>query len=92
MEVYDIKAISSICRKHNRLVSIDCTVLSPLFCDPFDLGVDLVAHSSTKYISGHSDVLLGFVLTNNEQIYQRLLSMRECMENRPPKFTCWFAL
>ncbi|MDR3705149.1 MAG: cystathionine gamma-synthase [Paludibacteraceae bacterium] len=72
LKVSDIKAISAITKKHNLVLVVDNTFLSPYFQKPLDLGADIVVHSSTKYIGGHSDVLGGAVLLNNETYFERI--------------------
>lgn len=72
LKISDIKAISEITRKHGLILVVDNTFLSPYFQKPLDLGADVVVHSSTKYIGGHSDVLGGSVLVNNPVYYERI--------------------
>jgi cystathionine gamma-lyase len=72
LKLSDIKAISSITRKNNLILVVDNTFLSPYFQKPLALGADIVVHSSTKYIGGHSDVLGGAVLLNNPAYYERI--------------------
>lgn len=72
LKVSDIKAIAEITKKHNLILVVDNTFLSPYFQKPLDLGADIVVHSSTKYIGGHSDVLGGAVLLNNGAYYERI--------------------
>ncbi len=72
LKLSDIKAISEITRKHGLILVVDNTFLSPYFQKPLDLGADVVVHSSTKYIGGHSDVLGGAVLVNNATYYERI--------------------
>ena len=72
LKLSDIKAISAITRKRGLILVVDNTFLSPYFQKPLDLGADVVVHSSTKYIGGHSDVLGGAVLVNNTAYYERI--------------------
>lgn len=72
LKLSDIKAISAITRKRGLILVVDNTFLSPYFQKPLDLGADVVVHSSTKYIGGHSDVLGGAVLVNNAAYYERI--------------------
>lgn len=71
MNVTDIKALSEITKKHNLLLIVDNTFLSPYFQNPLDLGADIVVHSGTKYLGGHNDTLAGFLVTNREDISER---------------------
>lgn len=72
LKISDIKAISEISHKHNVILVVDNTFLSPYFQNPLDLGADIVVHSTTKYIGGHSDVLGGAALTNNTSYYEKI--------------------
>ena len=67
LKLSDIKAIAEITRKKGVVLVVDNTFLSPYFQNPLDLGADAVVHSSTKYIDGHSDVLGGSVMVNDER-------------------------
>ena len=68
MNVTDIEALSRITKKHNLLLIVDNTFLSPYFQNPLDLGADIVVHSGTKFLGGHNDTLAGFLVTNREDI------------------------
>jgi Cystathionine beta-lyases/cystathionine gamma-synthases len=72
LKLSDIKAIAELSHKHGLILVVDNTFLSPYFQKPLDLGADIVVHSSTKYIGGHSDVLGGAVLLNNSDYYERI--------------------
>jgi cystathionine gamma-lyase len=72
LKLTDIKGISKISQKHGLILVVDNTFLSPYFQKPLDLGADIVVHSSTKYIGGHSDVLGGAVLLNDEKYYGKV--------------------
>ena len=71
MNVTDIKALAEITKKHNILLIVDNTFLSPYFQNPLNLGADIVVHSGTKYLGGHNDTLAGFLVTNREDISER---------------------
>jgi Cystathionine beta-lyases/cystathionine gamma-synthases len=66
LKITDIKAVASIAKKHGLITIIDNTFASPVNQNPIDLGIDIVAHSGTKYIGGHSDICCGAVLTSKE--------------------------
>lgn len=72
MNVTDIGALASIAKKHGLLLIVDNTFLSPYFQNPLKLGADIVIHSGTKYLGGHNDTLAGFIVTNNEEISEKL--------------------
>ncbi len=72
MKLVDIAAVAEIARARDALLMVDNTFLSPCFQRPLELGADLVLHSSTKYINGHSDLIGGLVVTDNEALAERL--------------------
>ena len=72
MNIIDIKACVDIAKKQNILVAVDNTFASPYLQNPLDLGADIVMHSVTKYLGGHSDVIMGALITNNEKLHQEL--------------------
>ncbi|TXH25072.1 MAG: cystathionine gamma-synthase [Cyclobacteriaceae bacterium] len=72
MNIIDIKACVDIAKKNNILVAVDNTFASPYLQNPLDLGADIVMHSVTKYLGGHSDVVMGALITNDEKLHQEL--------------------
>lgn len=72
MRIIDIQACTALAKKHNALVAVDNTFASPYLQNPLDLGADIVMHSVTKYLGGHSDVIMGALVMNNEKLYQDL--------------------
>ena len=72
MRILDIVAICKIAKEKNILVVVDNTFASPFLQNPLDLGADIVVHSVTKYISGHSDVVMGAICLNNDKINEEL--------------------
>lgn len=72
MSIIDIKACVDIAKKNNVLVAVDNTFASPYLQNPLDLGADIVMHSVTKYLGGHSDVIMGALVTNDEKLQQEL--------------------
>lgn len=72
MNVTDIAKVANIAKKHGILLIVDNTFLSPYFQNPLDLGADIVVHSGTKYLGGHNDTLVGFLVTNRTDISERL--------------------
>ncbi|MDP4187744.1 MAG: cystathionine gamma-synthase [Bacteroidota bacterium] len=72
LKLTDIKAASEISHQHNLLLVVDNTFLSPYFQNPLTLGADVVIHSSTKYIGGHSDVLGGSVVLSDDSLYSKI--------------------
>lgn len=72
MQIADIQALSVIAKKHGIIMVADNTFASPYLQNPLDLGADIVMHSVTKYISGHSDVVMGALITNNDDLNEKL--------------------
>jgi cystathionine gamma-lyase len=72
LKVVDLAAVARIARDHGALTAVDNTFATPYFQRPLELGVDLVAHSTTKYLNGHSDVVGGAVLTSDPDLHERL--------------------
>lgn len=72
MNVADIKKLSQIAKRHDLLLIVDNTFLSPYFQNPLDLGADLVVHSGTKYLGGHNDTLAGFVVASTKELAEKI--------------------
>lgn len=72
LKITDIKAITDLAKKHDLKTIVDNTFATPYNQNPLDLGVDIVVHSATKYLGGHSDVVAGLAVTNNQQIAKDL--------------------
>lgn len=80
MKVFDIKAISEVAKNNHALLAVDNTFLTPYFQRPLDLGADMSTYSLTKYMNGHSDVIMGAIVTNNTELHDKLrfLQNGEC--------------
>ena len=72
MNIIDIEATSAIAKKHNLLLAVDNTFATPYLQQPLDLGADIVMHSATKYLGGHSDVVMGGLVVKDEALAERL--------------------
>ena len=72
MQIVDIKACSAIAKKNNCILAVDNTFASPYLQNPMDLGADIVMHSVTKYLGGHSDVVMGALCMSDDSLYERL--------------------
>jgi cystathionine beta-lyase/cystathionine gamma-synthase len=92
LKIFDIEAISALCRKRNALSVVDNTFASPYFQKPLLLGADLVVHSTTKYINGHSDLIGGAVIMNDDAIYERVLLVQKSVGAIPSPFDSWLTL
>uniref|UniRef100_A0A2M4CUD7 cystathionine gamma-lyase n=1 Tax=Anopheles darlingi TaxID=43151 RepID=A0A2M4CUD7_ANODA len=90
LKVIDIKAVSEIAHKRPGIVVVvDNTFLSAYLQRPLDLGADVVMYSLTKYMNGHSDVIMGAMVTNDEQIYERLKFLQNATGIVPSPFDCY---
>lgn len=89
MNVSDIAAIAEIAKKHGLLLIVDNTFLSPYFQNPLKLGADVVVHSGTKFLGGHNDTLAGFLVTNNEEVRDRLRFLIKTTGAGLAPFDCW---
>ena len=89
LKVVDIKKIAEIVHKHNILLAVDNTFLTSYFQRPLDLGADIAVYSLTKYMNGHSDVIMGAVTTNNEDVEKRLRFLQNALGIVPSPFDCY---
>ena len=92
LKLSDIKAISEITKKRGIVLVVDNTFLSPYFQNPLDLGADVVVHSSTKYIGGHSDVLGGSVMLNDTELYEKIKYHQNAVGAILPPFDSYLTL
>ena len=74
--VCDLRGLSAVCRKHGALLEVDNTLMSPLLQKPLALGADIVVHSATKFICGHSDTMAGVCCVDDEALFKRYTSCR----------------
>jgi len=88
----DLKGVSEIAKKNNLLTVCDNTFMSPYFQNPLDWGIDIVLHSTTKYINGHSDVIGGMIVTNSEKVHERIRYIQNAAGGIPSPFDCWLVL
>ena len=72
MNVVDIEAVAQLAKKNNLLLAVDNTFASPYLQQPLNFGADIVMHSATKYLAGHSDVVLGSLVVNDDDLHERL--------------------
>lgn len=92
LEVADIATIREAAHEAGAYVVVDNTFATPLLQTPLDLDVDLVVHSATKYLSGHSDVLMGAVVTRDDKLYAVLKGRRDLVGAVPGTLEAWLAL
>jgi cystathionine beta-lyase/cystathionine gamma-synthase len=92
LKIFDIEEISSLSHKKNAITVVDNTFASPYFQKPLLLGADIVVHSTTKYINGHSDVIGGAVILSNEELYKKILLAQKSIGAVPSPFDSWLTL
>ncbi|MBM3274589.1 MAG: cystathionine gamma-synthase [Candidatus Sericytochromatia bacterium] len=92
LKVIDLPALAQIARDHGPILAVDNTFATPYLQNPLDLGADVVVHSTTKYIGGHSDVVGGFAATRNEETYQTLKFHQNAIGAVPSPFDAWLTL
>jgi cystathionine gamma-synthase len=92
MEVADIPAITQAAHDAGAHVVVDNTFATPILQQPLDHGADLVVHSATKFIGGHADLLMGAIVTRDEQLYTVLKGRRDLVGAIPGAFEAWLAL
>ncbi|HSJ68590.1 MAG TPA: cystathionine gamma-synthase [Anditalea sp.] len=92
MNIIDIEAISKIAKKHNIMMGVDNTFATPYLQNPLDFGADLVMHSVTKYLGGHSDVVMGALVVNDDELAERLAFIQNSCGATPGPQDCFLVL
>lgn len=92
MNLLDLEAIAAIAKRADVWTLCDNTFLSPYFQRPLDLGIDIVLHSTTKYINGHSDVVGGALIVNNPELADRLALLQNTLGTAEAPFDCFLVL
>ena len=92
MNIVDVQAIAAIAKPHNILLTVDNTFASPYLQNPLDLGADIVMHSSTKYLGGHSDVIQGALMMNDSDLREQLYFLQKSCGAVPGPMDCFLVL
>jgi cystathionine gamma-synthase len=92
LDVADVPTIAAAAREHGVTVVVDNTFSTPLRQRPLGVGADVVVHSATKFIAGHSDVIMGIVVVKDQQLRDKLLARRTLAGSIPGPFEAWLAL
>jgi cystathionine beta-lyase/cystathionine gamma-synthase len=92
LNVIDIRAAADAAHAAGALVVVDNTFASPYLQQPLELGADVVLHSTTKYLGGHSDLVGGFLATNDPTVAERLYFLQKSLGAIPGPFDCWLVL
>lgn len=92
LKLSDLRALAEMARARNAYLVVDNTFMSPYFQKPLDLGAHIVVHSATKYLGGHSDVIGGALVTNDEAIHDRMKFCQKSVGAIPGPFDAWLTL
>jgi len=92
LNIVDIEMVVDIAKKHHILTVIDNTFATPYFLKPIEYGIDLVVHSTTKYLNGHCDVVGGAVVTTTDELTERIQFLLNAMGTCASPFDCWLVL
>ena len=92
MNIIDIKKVCKLAKSKNILTAVDNTFASPYIQQPLDLGADIVMHSATKYLAGHSDLILGSIVTSNDEIAEKLAFIQNASGAVPGPMDCFLTL
>lgn len=92
LKVTDLAAMADIAKAHGLYLGVDSTFATPVFLRPLEYGVDIVMHSTTKYLSGHNQIIGGAVITNRQDIYDEMKFIQKTIGAVPSPFDCWLTL
>jgi cystathionine gamma-lyase len=92
MKLMDIRALAQVAHQVDALLAVDNTFMSPYFQRPLELGADIVMHSTTKYINGHSDLVGGLVVTDDEELASRLAFLSNALGTSQGAFDAWLCM
>ena len=92
LELCDIKQVAQLCKDYNIMLAVDNTFMSPYGQSPLSLGADIVMHSATKFLGGHSDLISGILVTDNSKLADRLYFIQKSGGAVSSPFDCWLLL
>ena len=92
LKLVDIAAVSKVAHAHQAMVVVDNTFMSPYFQRPLSLGADIVVHSATKYLGGHSDVIGGTMVIDRDDLFERLAFLQNAVGGVPGPMDAWLVL
>jgi cystathionine gamma-lyase len=92
LNIIDIEAFATLCKQHQIVLVVDNTFASPYLQNPLTLGADIVLHSATKYLGGHSDVVHGAIITNSDVLHEKLAFIQNACGAVPGPHDCWLVL
>ena len=92
LKVTDLYAVGKIAKKHGILYGVDSTFSTPALLRPLEYGADITMHSTTKYLSGHNQIIGGVLITNNEELSEKFKFIQKTVGAVPSPFDCWLTL
>lgn len=92
LKITDLEVVGQIAREHGLLSGVDSTFATPYLLRPLEYGIDLVVHSTTKYLSGHNQIIGGAVVTNRADLWEELRFVQKSVGAVPSPFDCWLTL
>ena len=92
LKVTDLYAVGKIAKKHGILYGVDSTFSTPALLRPLEFGADITMHSTTKYLSGHNQIIGGVLITNNEELSEKFKFIQKTVGAVPSPFDCWLTL
>lgn len=92
LKVTDLNAVGKIAKKHGILYGVDSTFSTPALLRPLEYGADITMHSTTKYLSGHNQIIGGVLITNNEELSEKFKFIQKTVGAVPSPFDCWLTL
>ena len=92
LKITDLRAMNKISKENNLLFGVDSTFSTPVFLRPLEFGADIVMHSTTKYLSGHNQIIGGAILTNNQKIFDKMKFIQKTIGAVPSPFDCFLTM
>ena len=92
LKITDLHAMNQIAKKNNILFGVDSTFSTPVFLRPLEFGADIAMHSTTKYLSGHNQIIGGAILTNNQEIFDKMKFIQKTIGAVPSPFDCFLTM
>ena len=92
LKITDVEAMAAIARESDLIFGVDSTFATPVYLRPLELGADIVMHSTTKYLSGHNQLIGGVLVTNREDLHEKFKFIQKTIGAVPSPFDCWLNL
>ena len=92
LKITDMEAMAGIAREHDILLAVDSTFATPVFLRPLEFGADIVMHSTTKYLSGHNQIIGGVLVTNRKELFDQMKFIQKTIGAVSSPFDCWLNL